>query len=270
MDNRIPSKQVLNAFSVDEKPIQLFGGQHTSYRAGNLVLKPVENPEETNCLADLTSKILEKGFRIARPVKSKDDKWVFEGWKANKFVKGREAKKRWNEKLSVCRKFHEALIGFPKPTFLEKMDNPWAIADKMVWGGLPMKYGDKLKPSMHRLVKLIKPINPTNQIIHGDMTGNILFYPLTPPAVIDLSLYWHPAKYAEAIIVVDSIVWYNAPDSLMDKLGNTDQINQLLVRAIMWRIKTKEEYIAHYGKKGDICDVDSYQHLIELIENRFT
>lgn len=264
----IPSKDVLNAFGIKENPIQLTGGQGTSFRAGNIVLKPVENEEETNCLANLTSKIIERGFRIARPIKTKDGEWTYQGWKANKFIKGREVKKKWREKLSVCRKFHESLVGLPKPTFLDKMDNPWAIADKMVWGTLPMKYGEKLESSMHRLKKLIKPISLVNQIIHGDMTGNILFYPFMSPAVIDLSLYWHPAKYAEAIIVVDSIVWYSAPDSLINKLDGTFEMNQLLVRATMWRIKTKEEYIAKFGKNGDDLEIEPYQHLIELLEKR--
>lgn len=268
MRSETPSKEILEAFGICEIPIRLPGGQGTSFKAGDIVLKPVENEEETNCLAELTSNITEKGFRIARPIRAKNGKWVFKDWKANKFVKGKEIKNKWGDKLSVCRKFHESLIGIPKPTFLDKMNNPWAIADKMVWGEILMKYGQKLAPSMHRLEKLIKPINPVNQIIHGDMTGNILFYPFISPAIIDLSLYWHPAKYAEAIIVVDSIVWYDAPDSLMDKLENTFEINQLLIRATMWRIKTKEEYIAKYGKKGDDLEVEHYQHLIELIEKR--
>jgi len=268
MKSETPSKEILEAFSIHGTPIKLSGGQGTSFKAGNVVLKPVENEEETNCLAELTSNILEKGFRIARPIKTKSGEWVFKGWKANKFVKGQEVKRKWGEKLSVCQKFHKSLVGIPKPAFLDRIDNPWAIADKMVWGELPLKYGEKLAPSMHKLEKLIKPISPVNQMIHGDMTGNILFYPFASPAVIDLSLYWHPAKYAEAIIVVDSIVWYDAPDSLIDKLENTFETNQLLIRATMWRIKTKEEYIAKYGKKGDDLEIEHYQHLIELIEKR--
>ncbi len=277
MRSDTPSKEILEAFGISETPIKLQGGQGTSFKAGGVVLKPIENEEETNCLAELTSKIIEKGFRIARPIKAMNGEWVYKGWKANKFVKGREVKKRWEQKLSVSRKFHNSLIGIPKPAFLDKIDNPWAIADKMVWGGLPMKYGEKLKPLMLRLERLIKPINPINQIIHGDMTGNILFYPFVSPAIIDLSLYWHPAKYAEAIIVVDSIVWYSAPDSLINKLDDTSdnntsnnvfEINQLLIRATMWRIKTKEEYIAKYGKNGDDLEIEPYRHLIELIEKR--
>ncbi len=30
------------------------------------------------------------------------------------------------------------------------------------------------------------------QLVHGDLTGNLLFHTSLPPAVIDLSPYWRP------------------------------------------------------------------------------
>jgi uncharacterized protein (TIGR02569 family) len=136
----------------------------------------------------------------------------------------------------------------------------------MIWGFLPMQYGERLKPAMTRLIRLLKPINLKNQLIHGDMTSNILFHSTLPPAVIDLSPYWHPAQYAEAIIVVDSIVWDNAPDTIIKELDDTFETYQLLLRAAMWRIKTTEEYISQYGKDG-ISNIDSYDHVIDLISS---
>ncbi|MGE5250720.1 MAG: hypothetical protein ACM3QS_10965, partial [Bacteroidota bacterium] len=129
------------------------------------------------------------------------------------------------------------------------------------------QYGERLTPAMTRLQSLMKPINLRSQLIHGDMTGNILFQDPLPPAVIDLSPYWHPREYAEAIIVVDSIVWDNAPDTIIQELDDTFEAYQLLLRAAMWRIKTTEEYINQYGK-GDIDDVDSYNHIIDLISKK--
>ena len=99
------------------------------------------------------------------------------------------------------------------------------------------------------------------------MTGNILFDETLPPAIIDLSPYWRPAEYANAIIVVDSVVWEGAPDTLLDFLGNSHEIHQLLVRASMWRIVTTELCIDQFGK-GNISDVNSYDHFIDLLYQR--
>ena len=102
---------------------------------------------------------------------------------------------------------------------------------------------------------------------HGDMTGNILFHDNLPPAVIDLSPYWHPVEYSEAIIVVDSISWDDAPDTIMELLDDTVETYQLLLRAAMWRIKTTEEYISRYGR-GNINKVDHYDHMVDLLSGR--
>ena len=88
-----------------------------------------------------------------------------------------------------------------------------------------------------------------------------------PPAVIDLSPYWHPAAYAEAIIVVDSIVWDGTPDTIINELDDTFETYQLLVRAAMWRIKTTEEFISRYGT-GNTKYVEYYSHLIDLLASK--
>ena len=154
-----------------------------------------------------------------------------------------------------------------RPDFIDKVSYLWAIADRMIWGLLPMEYGERLKPAMTKLESLLKPVSLKSQLIHGDMTGNILFDDRLPPAVIDLSPYWRPKEYAEAIIVVDSIVWDDAPDTIIKELDDTFETYQLLLRAAMWRMKTTEEYISRYGK-GDINNVDVYDHIINLISSK--
>jgi len=52
-------------------------------------------------------------------------------------------------------------------------------------------------------------ITLTNQIIHGDLCGNILFHETLSPVVIDFSLDYRPREYAEAILIADSIAWEN-------------------------------------------------------------
>jgi fructosamine-3-kinase len=111
---------------------------------------------------------------------------------------------------------------------------------------------------------LLKPIQLPFQVIHGDMAGNILFPAQGDPIVIDFSPYWRPAEFATAILIVDAVVWEGAPDSILSEMNGVTEGKQLLVRAAMWRIKTTEEYLKQYGK-GDLGDVDAYQHLIDLL-----
>src|SRR5688572_27162430 len=171
-----PSEEILFAFGIEDSPILLEGGEGTSFQAGNFILKPVENLEEANWRAELMNSIVEDGFRVPHPVKSKNNKWVEGGWCVYTFLEGKEVKNRWAEKIDVSRRFHKALVNIAKPDFIDEASHPWATSDKMVWGMKPMKYAEWLKPTMTKLERLLKPINLKDQLIHGDMTGNILFH----------------------------------------------------------------------------------------------
>lgn len=48
------------------------------------------------------------------------------------------------------------------------------------------------------------------QLIHGDLTGNVLFAADEAPAVIDFSPYWRPPVFAEAVVVADGLLWFQA------------------------------------------------------------
>lgn len=259
--------EILDAFSVRENPVVLEGGQGSSFRAGSCVLKWSDNSDEANLVSNVMSRVTENGFRVARPVKTGSGEWVYKGWSAFELVEGKEIKGRWREKISVSIKFHQALAQFPRPAILDRRTHPWSIADRMIWQETPLVYGPQIAPAMSRLESLMTPISAANQLIHGDMGGNILFDEGLPPAIIDFSPYWRPAEYATAIIIVDSIVWEGADDALINDLENTSLSNQLLLRAAMWRIKTTEEYIRQYGR-GSFEDVKAYSHFIELLEMR--
>lgn len=262
-----PTVDVLSAFGISGNPRLLEGGEGTTYVAGNVVLKPVASEIETNWRSNLLSSLPQVGFRIARSLKTIDGNWTCEGWEASTFVEGQPTKSRWKEKIEVSRKFHAQLQNIDKPAFIDLATHPWAISDRMVWGEQPLEYSDRLKPVMQQLEAMTKPVTLPSQLIHGDMTGNILFHDSLDPAVIDFSPYWRPAEYATAIIIVDSIVWDGVDQSLLLEMENRTDMNQLLIRATMWRIKTTEEYIKQYGK-GLIDHVDAYQPLIKMLEAR--
>ncbi|WP_231954269.1 hypothetical protein [Actinoplanes derwentensis] len=76
------------------------------------------------------------------------------------------------------------------------------------------------------------------QLIHGDLAGNILFAPLLPPAVIDVSPYWRPVSFAEGMIVADALCWHDGPPDLPARLGVPVSA---VARALLFRMVTTNE-----------------------------
>jgi fructosamine-3-kinase len=64
-----------------------------------------------------------------------------------------------------------------------------------------------LRGPVERLWKLLRPLEQPSQLIHGDISGNILFATHLEPVVIDFSPYWRPAGFAAAVLIADATVW---------------------------------------------------------------
>jgi hypothetical protein len=117
-----------------------------------------------------------------------------------------------------------------------------------------------LESSLDGLQRLKKPLpgDVEHQLIHGDLTGNVLFDEEhgSPPGIIDLTPYWRPAAYAEAIVVVDGLTWHGQGRSLVDLYGIDEFRIQLLIRAMYWRnltwaIDSNMDWIEKYFDKAD-------------------
>lgn len=259
-----PPQAVLEAFRVTEVPHRLLGGQGTTYRAGSIILKPIGDSDEATWLAQLFEAIPEAGFRVARPLPSTDGGWIVHGWSAFQFVEGVEIRGRWSDKIAVSRLFHRALLRFAKPHHIATAYHPWAIADRFAWGEAMVTYDRRLAPALRTLFGLLQPVSLPSQLIHGDITGNILFHDPLAPAVIDMAPYWRPAEFATAIIVVDSVVWEGADDSIVDEFVGIDAQYQLLVRATIRRLM---ELDGMYKQLGIACfdQVEAYEPLLDVL-----
>lgn len=262
-----PDIAVIQAFGGHGDPLHLAGGEGQSYQVGDLVLKPALEIPQTTWIAQTLNGLKEDGFRINRPIQARNGQWVYEGWQAFAFIPGRHEKGRWKEKIELSRLFHTALRGIEKPDFIGKRNNPWERADLAIWGDKIEAFDVRIQPVTDRLQALMRPIDMPEQLIHGDMTGNILFHESLSPAVIDFSPYWRPAEYATAIIIVDALVWEHADDSILHELENKVDYNQLLVRAALWRIKTTEEF-SKLNQSDPTKEIESYRHLIDLLTKR--
>ena len=96
----------------------------------------------------------------------------------------------------------------------------------------------------------MRPVDLPDQLIHGDLSGNVLFDPVLPPAVIDWSLYWRPAAYARAVVVVDGLLWYGAGDELAVAEATREQAGQMLVRALLFRLVVDRIAGMELGDRG--------------------
>jgi uncharacterized protein (TIGR02569 family) len=231
-----PSRDVITAFGCDGDPLRLAGGRGLAWRVGDLVFKPADLiPDELAWQADVLPTVQARDVRISFPQRAVEGQLVVDGWTASSYLPGEDRTGRWLDVIAVGDRFHQAMSSLPRPSFLVARTDPWAIGDRVAWGDAPVDPYRNV-PHMARLADLRAPVEARSQLIHGDLTGNVLFADRLPPAVIDLSVYWRPAAFATAIVLADALVWEGADASLVASVGDVDEIGQMLVRALIYRL----------------------------------
>jgi hypothetical protein len=148
------------------------------------------------------------GFRVAAPLRTPGE-LVVDGWTAWPMLAGAHAP-RWADIIAVGERFHRALAGVERPAaVLDARIDDWARADRIAWGEQPAGRFARV-PEVAYLLAARTAVSAPSQLIHGDVSGNVLFADGLPPAVIDLSPYWRPSAYASAIVAVDAVLWHGA------------------------------------------------------------
>jgi uncharacterized protein (TIGR02569 family) len=100
------------------------------------------------------------------------------------------------------------------------------------------------------------------QVVHGDLTGNVLFADGLPPAVIDLAPYWRPRDFASAVVVADAMTWEGADESLLAAVAHVERIGQHLVRALIYRLVVDRLFRPGEAPRSD--DRDPYLAPVKL------
>jgi uncharacterized protein (TIGR02569 family) len=256
-----PPPWVVTAFGLRGAPAPLAGGQGRSWRVGRAVLKPVDVvAAELDWQAELFGRISGDGFRIARPILARGGATSAGGWHAQEMLPGRHMH-RWADIVEVGMRFHAALSGEPRPSFLDERLDPWAIGDRVAWEELPA--GDHARsPHVSLLLRARRPVDAPSQLIHGDLGGNVLFDDPQPPAIIDFSPYWRPPAFASAIVVADALVWEGADDSILATLSGVDAGAQFLVRALIYRSVTARRF--HEMGRSPTDDADRFAPVVDL------
>jgi len=264
-----PSEEILRAFGAVDPPVRLEGGQGQAVRSGAVVLKPAADDERTNWVSRFCLENELDGFRLPRPVRTLDGDFVYRGWSAWEYAPGEHRSDRWPETVRLCVRFHEALAAVRRPQWMDRLhpEDPWTMADRVVWGELGLDPHPRIASAVASLKGCLRDIQATPQLIHGDFGGNVLYSDELPPAVIDMSPSWRPAGFAAGVVVADAIVWEGAGLSLIDAAGDIRDFEQLLARAELRRVIELDA--AHRLWGWDTLDeIEAHEPLLREIARR--
>lgn len=241
---RGPTPRVLRAFDVREEALRrLPGGQGHVWTDGRLVLKPVGcAPEHTWVCEVYAAWPAHEEVRVPEPVMPHPAEdapaWSADRWGAHVFVPGREVDlPREVAQVKVASDaFHGNLKDLPRPHFMDTRDDPWAFGDRMAWEAAEPEGDEQTLEVIERLRGRLAPVSSPEQVIHGDILPNVLLADGLPPAVIDWPPYFRPVGMANAIAVTDAVTFREAPLSLLDDWAAGEDWNQLLIRALLYRL----------------------------------
>ncbi|MFD0412385.1 aminoglycoside phosphotransferase [Streptomyces sp. NPDC127108] len=242
-----------------------------------MVLKPAgPDIEFAQWLADVMDVLPEDGFRVARPLRARTGAWTHAGWTASRFVTGAEpdhaAAPRWLDVVAAGRAFHRALADVPRPAFLDRRRDWWALGDRVAWQECEADLPPGLRGPYEELVALFGDAPPDRaQLVHGDLTGNVLFAPGLAPAVIDFSPYWRPPGFGTAVVVGDALIWHSAGAGLLREAapGWGPGFVGYVARAVTFRLVTAGEQLRASaepeGGAAAAAEVRRYRRAVELL-----
>ena len=239
----LPSERVLDLFAVPGDVEPLPGGQGASVHAGDLVLSPARDAAVCSWLNPLLARLAvrlderpgrsRRDLRVAMPVPARDGEWVVDGWGASRWEPGTTTCTDLDVLVATGRLLHAQLASAvpSRPEGLALRDDRWARAEREAFEGSPP--GPLL---VRRLADLREetPLGP-DQLVHADLAGNVLLDAAGAPVVIDVAPAWRPVRWAEAVCVLDAVMWLDAPAARLRDWA-TGRERQAMVRAALFRL----------------------------------
>jgi hypothetical protein len=136
----------------------------------------------------------------------------------------------------------------PLPPWHQRRTDPFAAADRAAWDADALAQFRSL-PVIDQLGARLQPVHGRDQLIHGDLSGNVLFHAGLAPGIIDLSPYWRPPLFATAVVAVDAMVWEGADRSVVSILHGHVDAAQYLIRAAIFR-----------AVMDQLCNPEQHEH----------
>lgn len=261
-----PPDHVLDLFVADGVLEPLAGGQGTSWRAGDLVLSPDRDATQLGWLAFAQARLavrldeeFPRSLRLALPVPARDGRIVIDGWAATRFEPGTMPCHDLATLRATAHLLHArlALAVAERPDDLDARTDQWAVAERLAHDGdaALRATGLRPEPGHHDLVAaLVAGLDATDlgreQLVHADLAGNLLLDASLTPFVIDLSPAWRSPLWAEAVCVLDAVLWFGAPDDALDD-WRVGVRRQAMLRAALFRVFSDQPCdVARYAALG--------------------
>jgi Ser/Thr protein kinase RdoA (MazF antagonist) len=187
------------------------GGIQPVYRAGDVVIKQIHagsletehSLELAPWLARELAQVDAHGFRLARPVATRDSKWMLEnGWTVWSHVEGRPPEAEdIPDVIDAIYTLHASLRQVAKHPLLDQNTSAWGFAHRHCWGNRPERVHPTLAGLVDELYSRCQPLPSLScQLIHGDLNAeNILVASGQPPGFIDFTPFWAPVDFAVAM-----------------------------------------------------------------------
>ena len=239
----MPPPAVLDAFGAAGEPMRLPGGHGGAWRCGDLVLKRSDAPTAAlESEAEVLGSFPDRRFRLQRLRRARDGALLVDGWIAREHLAGRHEAGRWPEILDVGDALNAVLAAVSRADagpMIDARADPWAVADRIAWEERPPPEGAAWEADpFPRLAAARRPVDARPQLLHGDLTGNVLFAGGLTPAIIDFSPYFRPPDYALGVVIADAVVWEGAGLDLLARVADRPAMGQCLIRALLFRHAT--------------------------------
>lgn len=255
-----PSERVLDLFAVPDDLYALPGGQGRSVLAGDLVLSPDRDraiadslsPRLARMAVDLDTR-RRRDLRIAMPIPARDGTWVVDGWAASRYEPG----SRGCTDAGVVRatgallhaEFAQTVVQWPLAA--QPPRSRWDRAERTAFGDQALDPGEFTEPQTAFAQELLDRCTADgfgeDQLVHGDLAGNVLLDAADVPVVIDVAPYWRPARWADAVCVLDLVMWSGADPALLRDLSGGSL--QAMLRAALFRVLSDDEPDAEHVER---------------------
>ena len=256
-----PPDRVLDLFAAEGVLEPLEGGRGTTWRAGDLVLSPGHD-ESGAWIAPVQARLAvrldeadPRSVRLALPVPARDGNLTADGWAATRFEPGTTPCRDLPTLRATAHLLHAHLAtALPRrPAALDARTDQWAVADRAAYdaGLATQAAAGRPEPGLADLVaELVAGLDGTDlgreQLVHADLAGNVLLDATGVPFVIDFSPAWRSPLWAEAVCVLDAVLWLDAPVDALDD-WRTGAERQAMLRAALFRVLSDQP-----------CEVDHY------------
>ena len=261
-----PPEHVLDLFVADGPLELLDGGRGTSWRAGDLVLSPVDGSAQLAWLAPVQARLavrldeeVPRSIRLALPVPARDGRLAVDGWAATRFEPGTTPCHDLATLRATAHLLHARLAGVvpARPEGLDARTDQWAVADRQAHDADAALRASRARPEPGHadLVSgLVAGLDDTDlgreQLVHADLAGNVLLDATGIPFVIDLSPAWRSPLWAEAVCVLDAVLWLGAPADALDD-WRSGAHRQAMLRAALFRVFSDQPCdVARYAALG--------------------